>query len=261
MKKKNYVKNYRKKSFFVYFSLRLIVIMILLMNLWDQNYENVFLCILTLFLFLIPAMIEETFQIDIPSTMEIIIFLFIFSAQILGEINSFYTLFPHWDTVLHTINGFIMGAIGLSLIEILNDSEKVAIDLSPLFVAIVAFCFSMTIGVFWEFFEYGMDQIFKLDMQKDTVVTEIHSVTFDEDKLNKVHHLKVKDIVVNGKKWNYGGYLDIGLIDTMNDLFVNFIGALVFSVIGYLDGRSKNGNLENWLIKLKKRERKNEKVA
>lgn len=261
MKKKGYVKNYRKKSFFVYFSLRLIVILILLLNLFDRNYENVFLCVLTLFLFLIPAMIEETFQIDIPSMMEIIIFLFIFAAQILGEINSFYTLFPHWDTVLHTINGFIMGAIGLSLIEILNDSDKVAIDLSPLFVSIVAFCFSMTIGVFWEFFEYGMDSIFKLDMQKDTIITEIHSVTFDEKNLNRVHHLKIEDVIVNGERWDYGGYLDIGLIDTMNDLFVNFIGALVFSIIGYLDGRSKNNNLENWLIKLKKRERKNEKVA
>ena len=119
MKKKSYIKNYRAKSFFVYFSLRLIVIFILVLNLLHRNYENVFLCVLTLFLFLIPAMMEETFQIDIPSTMEIVIFLFIFAAQILGEISSFYTLFPHWDTVLHTINGFIMGAIGLSLIEIL----------------------------------------------------------------------------------------------------------------------------------------------
>lgn len=261
MKKKWYIQNYRTKSFFVYFSLRFIVILILLLNLLNRNYENVFLCILTLFLFLIPAMIEEKFQIDIPSTMEIIIFLFIFAAQILGEINSFYTLFPHWDTVLHTMNGFIMGAIGLSLIEILNDSDRIAVDLSPLFVAIVAFCFSMTIGVFWEFFEYGMDHMFKLDMQKDTIVTEIHSVSFDPEKKNKVHHVVVEEVMVNGEKWNLGGYLDIGLVDTMNDLFVNCIGAFVFSIIGYLDGRSKNKNLKNWLITLKKKERKKESVT
>lgn len=96
-----------------------------------------------------------------------------------GEISEFYLLFPFWDTVLHTINGFLAAAIGFSLVDLLNRSEKAVFSLSPLFMAIVAFCFSMTIGVVWEFFEFGMDQIGGLDMQKDTVIHTIRSVTLD----------------------------------------------------------------------------------
>lgn len=226
----------------VYFSLRFIVIFILILNILHRNYENAFICLLTLILLVIPLFIEEKFNIEIPGTLEIIIFLFIFAAEILGEINSFYTLFPKWDMILHMINGFIMGAIGLSLIELLNDSTKVSIKLSPLFIAVVSFCFSMTIGVMWEFFEFGMDHIFNLDMQKDTIVNRINSVTFDPNNLNKVHSIEVESVVVNGEKWNYGGYLDIGLIDTMNDLLVNFVGALIFSVLGYFYSKYKNND-------------------
>ena len=144
--------------------------------------------------------------------------------------------------MLHTINGFIMGAIGLSLIELLNKNENIKIMLSPIFVAIVSFCFSMTIGVLWEFFEFGMDMTFNTDMQKDYIVDKINSVKFDENNLNKVHSIEIESLIVNGEDWieKYGGYIDIGLIDTMKDLFVNFIGALTFSVIGYF--YSKNGS-------------------
>ena len=81
--------------------------------------------------------------------------LFIFSAEILGEISSFYVLFPFWDTTLHTLNGFLAAAIGFSLVDLLNRSDRVKFDLSPLFLSITAFCFSMTIGVLWEFFEFA----------------------------------------------------------------------------------------------------------
>ncbi len=223
---------FSKKLFLL---LRFVVIIILVHNIIIKNYENVFVCILTLILFVLPFFIEHKFKIEIPDFLEIIILLFIFSAEILGELNSFYTLFPNWDTILHTVNGFIMGAIGLSLIDLLNKSKETKINLSPIFVSIVAFCFSMTIGVCWEFFEFGMDNIFKLDMQKDTIINEINSVSFDEDNLNKVHHVQIDSIIINGQDWQklYGGYIDIGLIDTMEDLFVNFIGALTFSIIGY----------------------------
>ena len=132
-----------------------------------KDFSSVFLCGLTLILFLIPFWINAKLNIDIPNVMETIIFLFIFSAEILGEINNFYGNIPYWDTILHTLNGFLCAAIGFSLIDILNNSEKFHIKLSPVFVALVAFCFSMTIGVLWEFFEFGADQIFKYDMQKD----------------------------------------------------------------------------------------------
>ena len=112
---------------------------------------------------------------------------FIFSAEILGEIQSFYTIIPLWDTILHTINGFMMAAIGFAMIDILNQDPHFHINMSPLFVAFVAFCFSMTIGVIWEFFEYGMDQFFLTDMQKDWYVPNISSVLLNPSAVSYTH--------------------------------------------------------------------------
>ena len=200
-----------------------------------HRYENMFVCVLSLALFCVPMLIERSLDIDIPPLMEGIIYCFIFAAEILGEINSFYTLIPGWDTMLHTINGFLVAAVGFSLVDLFNRSERFSVKLSPLFLAIVAFCFSMTVGVLWEFFEFGMDQFFGTDMQKDFFITTINSVTLNPDGLNNVEHLPIESLVVNGQDWMEfpGGYIDIGLIDTMKDLLVNFVGAVVFSIIGF----------------------------
>lgn len=200
-----------------------------------HRYENMFVCVLSLVLFCVPMMIERSLDIDIPPVMEGIIYCFIFAAEILGEINSFYTIIPGWDTMLHTINGFLVAAVGFSLVDLFNRSERFSFKLSPLFLAIVAFCFSMTVGVLWEFFEFGADQVMGTDMQKDFIVQNINSVSLNPDGLNNVEHVKVESLVVNGEDWMEfpGGYLDIGLIDTMKDLQVNFLGAVAFSIIGY----------------------------
>lgn len=200
-----------------------------------HRYENMFVCVLSLVLFCVPMLIERSLDIDIPPVMEGIIYCFIFAAEILGEINSFYTIIPGWDTMLHTINGFLVAAVGFSLVDLFNRSERFSFKLSPLFLAIVAFCFSMTVGVLWEFFEFGADQMMGTDMQKDFIVQNINSVSLNPDGLNNVEHVKVESLLVNGEDWMEfpGGYLDIGLIDTMKDLQVNFIGAVAFSIIGY----------------------------
>ena len=200
-----------------------------------HRYENMFVCVLSLVLFCVPMLIERSLDIDIPPLMEAIIYCFIFAAEILGEINSFYTIIPGWDTMLHTINGFLVAAVGFSLVDLFNRSERFSFKLSPLFLAIVAFCFSMTVGVLWEFFEFGADQMLGTDMQKDFIVQNINSVSLNPDGLNNVEHVKVESLVVNGEDWMEfpGGYLDIGLIDTMKDLQVNFLGAVAFSIIGY----------------------------
>ena len=153
-----------RSSFFVYIFLRTLVLITMVLQIFNQNYENAFLCILTLFLMIIPSFIQVEFKIELPSTLEIIILLFIFSAEILGEIQSFYIKFPMWDTILHTLNGFLAAAIGFSLVDLMNKGTRIKFQLSPLFMAIVAFCFSMTIGVIWEFFEFGMDTFAGLDL-------------------------------------------------------------------------------------------------
>lgn len=229
----------------VYFMLRLSVILVMVAQIFNRNFENVFLCILTLALFTVPTILERRLRIDIPNTLEIIILLFIYAAEILGEIQAFYLYIPNWDTMLHTMNGFLCAAIGFSLLDILNRNEKVKFSLSPLYLALVAFCFSMTVGVMWEFFEAGMDHFFLLDMQKDTVVHQIGSVLLDPSNSNRpvVERDIVDVILVHGdgtqNALGVGGYLDIGLMDTMEDLFVNFIGAVAFSVIGYFYVRSR----------------------
>lgn len=246
-----------KSSFLVYVTLRLLVILMMILQIFNRNYENVFLCVLTLVLLLIPSLIQINLKIELPTALEITILVFIFAAEILGEIQSYYIKFPFWDTVLHTINGFLMAAIGFALVDILNRSKKFSIQLSPVFLAIVAFCFSMTIGVIWEFFEYGMDQFFGLDMQKDTVIQGFSSVLLDPTKSNiPVPVQDITEVLVNGRDLGLGGYLDIGLIDTMNDLFVNFVGAVLFSIIGYfyVKSRGKGKFARKFIPRLKSRD-------
>jgi hypothetical protein len=233
----------------VYLLLRLSVILVIIDQVRSRDYENIFLCVLTLLLFFVPSFIEKKIHVDIPDTLETIILLFIFSAEILGEIQAYYLLFPYWDTILHTVNGFLAAAIGLSLIDILNKNDKFSISLSPFFVALVAFCFSMTIGVVWELFEFAMDNFMGFDMQKDTYITSFQSVLLNPDGHNVPVKVMVDNVTINGERWK--AYIDLGLIDTMMDLLVNFIGATVFSIIGYfyIKHRGKGSFLKRFILK------------
>ena len=230
--------NESKKKITVYFIFRVLVILCMVAQILLGNVGNALICILALILFTLPSIIKKRFKIGIPGTLEAIIYCFIFATTILGEINNFYVAIPFWDTMLHTLNGFVCAGIGFSLVNLLNEnSEK--FNVSPLYIAIVAFCFSMTVGVLWEFFEYGVDKFIEKDMQKDKIVTEISSVKLNEEGKNEPVILKdiekTEIYLKDGSVVNVdGGYLDIGLNDTMKDLFVNFIGAFLFSVIGIL---------------------------
>ena len=223
----------------VFIVLRSLIILTAVLSALRQDYESVFIAVITFFLMLLPSFISRKLRIELPSTLEIILLCFIFASTILGEINKFYVRVPHWDTVLHTINGFCFAAIGFSLVDMLNRHERVSLRLSPLFLAIVAFCFSMTIGVLWEFYEYAGDRFFVLDMQKDTVIHDFNSVTLDETQNNiPIRVTDIADVAVihsdgSAQTLGLGGYLDVGIHDTMKDLLVNMVGAVVFSAIGY----------------------------
>ncbi|MGN0992744.1 MAG: hypothetical protein ACI4PE_02270 [Bacilli bacterium] len=244
----------KRSSLVVYAVLRVLVIVCMILQILKGNFENALLCLLSLFLLLVPFFIQKNFKITLPNTLEIIILLFIFSAEILGEIQNFYGIFPFWDTMLHTINGFLAAAVGFSLINLLNkNSEK--FNLSPVYLCLVAFCFSMTIGVLWEFFEFASDKVLNIDMQKDRVVDKISSVELDPEKNN--NPVVIKDIgytIIYDKEGKElakisNGYLDIGINDTMKDLIVNFIGAVVFSSLGYfyLISNGKNTFVTNFV--------------
>lgn len=235
-----------KPAFIVWCILHVLVIGVAVRAVFTKQWESFFTCMLTLILFLAPAFAEKKLHIKLPTALEISVLIFIFCAEVLGEIACFYIRYPLWDTMLHTVNGFLFAAIGFCLVDLLNENRKIKFQLSPLFLAVVAFCFSMTIGVFWEFFEFAMDHLLALDMQKDSVLTAFRSVLLDSTQRNiPVAVTGIQRTVIetaDGGQYIINGYLDTGLTDTVKDLFVNFIGAAVFSVIGgiYVQQRGKN---------------------
>ena len=244
-----------KKTLIVYLVLRALVIGILVRFIFKGNYESAFTCVLTLVLMLLPSFVSRTFHVYLPTALEIIVLVFIFCAEILGELASFYIAFPFWDSVLHCVNGFLFAAVGFAMVDFFNRSERFSLRLSPVFVAVVAFCFSMTIGVLWEFFEFGGDRVFNFDLQKDYVVHTISSVSLNPDKKNKAVEIdNITDVIVvqaDGTETSLGvgGYLDIGIIDTMKDMMINFIGAVAFSIIGYFYIKHKGkGKIASALI-------------
>ncbi|MCR4909567.1 MAG: hypothetical protein K5985_12125 [Lachnospiraceae bacterium] len=226
-----------KKTFIWYSVLRFLVFLTAIRCIFTKNWEYLAMCVLALFMFLLPSLVQKLFKIKIPALFQIIIFCFIFAAEILGEVDHFYVHIPGWDTMLHTMNGFLCAAVGFSLIDLLNRSSK-KVQLSPFYLAFMAFCFSMTVGVLWEFFECFVDITLYNDMQKDFIVQAFGSVTLDPAQNGTSIHVKdITQTIINtasGQTYTIdGGYLDIGILDTMKDLFVNFIGAVVMSTIGY----------------------------
>ena len=245
-------KETKDKSLLVYLILRLLVILCMVRQFFLGEYFNVFLCFVYLLLLFIPMFIQSKLKISIPTLFEIFIYLFIFSGTILGEINNFYGKIPHFDTILHTLNGFLATSVGLSLFYILNKNSK-NINLSPIYLCLLSFCFSMTVGVVWEVFEFSMDKFFLMDAQKDYIVDTISSVSFGNDNQVEIIRDIDKTVLYNKDgevlKEISGGYLDIGINDTMKDLIVNLIGALVFCVISYFYlVNNKNDKILNNLI-------------
>ena len=232
-------------AFWTYIILRTIVILVLIRSIFNGHFDNAIVCAFVLLLYVLPQFVENRLRVEIPSVLEIVIFVFVFMAEILGELDSYYLKYQHWDTILHTTSGFLLAAVGYSLVNLLNKSEKVRVQLSPAYLAIVAFCFSMTMGVLWEFFEFAADRWLLFDMQKDTVLSRIATVDLDPTLSNTPVVISgITDTILELADGSYyrlglGGYLDIGIYDTMEDLFVCFLGAVTFSVIAFFEERSE----------------------
>lgn len=249
-------------AFWTYVVLRFIVILILIRCILRGDIESAFVCVLVLVIYLLPQFVENRLNIDIPTTLEVIIFVFVFAAEILGELQSYFIKYSNWDTILHTSSGFLCAAVGFSLVDLLNRSDNAKVQLSPSYLAITAFCFSMTIGILWEFIEFSADRLFLLDMQKDTIVNQISSVSLDPTNSNISITVKgIKDVILvtdSGEQaLGLGGFLDIGLYDTMEDLFVNFVGAVVFSVAAFFECKSEKRPLTTALTLRRKKKPQN----
>jgi len=176
-------------------------------------------CVVGLFAMMIPSIFRRRIRLEIPSFMLIVYALFLYCAIYLGEVRNFYFIVPHWDTVLHTFSGVAIGALGFSLVNILNKTESLHLSLSPVFVALFAFGFSVSLGVIWEIYEFAADSILQTNMQKFALES---------------------------------GELLVGraaLSDTMKDLIVDVIGSFAVSVAGFFSMKYEKGWLERFQLK------------
>lgn len=205
---KNFYRS-NKISMIVTNLVRLILILIFIRSCVTGSHNNTLIVILAFILTYFPSILKKRFGVYLPKRLEITITLFIFASHVLGEINGFYDKIPWWDTMLHTTSGVILGLVGFLFVYLLNENGDKNVNLSPIFVVIVAFCFAMTMGVFWEFFEYGADRLFGFNMQK--------------------FRMPGQD----------------GLVDTMDDLIVDAVGTLVACIGGWIYMKKKKDTLFN----------------
>lgn len=176
-------------------------------------------CILGVFALMLPTFVSRKYKVQIPTNMYMLYVIFLYGAIFLGEVRNFYYNVPHWDTILHTFSGAMIGALGFSFVSLMNKEENIPLNLTPFFVAFFAFCFAVTLGVIWEIYEFTFDGILGLNMQKFAL----------EDGTGLIGRA--------------------ALSDTMKDLIVDAIGAFVMSVIGYISLKYKKGWVEKLLIK------------
>jgi len=179
-------------------------------------------CILGIIAMILPSKFFEKKKIEIPSNIYFLYVLFLYAAIFLGEVRNFYYRIPFWDLILHAFSGAMLGVLGFSIVNLLNKSDRIHVKLSPIFVAIFAFCFAVTLGVIWEVYEYLADGILGLNMQKFALENGTQLV---------------------GRR---------ALTNTMGDLMVDGVGAFVMSLIGYISLKYKKGWLEKLLIRIKK---------
>ena len=229
MKKEHYIRNIVFVCFEL-FSLFSTVFFIL-----RGEGERILLCAVTLLLLLLPPAVERIFHCRLSLSLYLVCMFYAIGAM-LGHSWKFYYLFPGWDKLLHLLGGVVFAILGTCLPWLILGKAP---D-HPLMTALFALCFSIALSVVWEFLEYGMDHFFAMDMQNDTVVHSIHSYLLG-DELGVLGSLEqIQEISIHGQDLGLGGYLDIGLIDTMNDMLVESLGALIYAVIYFLTGGKKS---------------------
>lgn len=177
--------------------LQFILFLEVLAALWGQRWFTAFFTGMIILVTLLPVLLERRFDIHIPPELQLLAIGFVFASLFLGEVRGYYTRYWWWDIALHTTSGFLLGILGFLLVHVMNEMERVEVHMKPGFVAFFAFLFALGIGALWEIFEFAMDTLLGTNMQK---------AMLDDPS---------------------------GLTDTMWDLTVDALGALVISAIGW----------------------------
>jgi VanZ family protein len=144
---------------------------------FTQRWDVVFVSITALVLTILPALFVERFQIRLPLSFLAAISVFVFATLFLGEVFDFYERYWWWDVLLHGGSAIGFGIIGFLFVFYLFEGNKYAAP--PIAIAFVAYCFAVTIGTGWEIFEFLMDQIFGLNMQKSGLVDTMWDLIVD----------------------------------------------------------------------------------
>lgn len=160
-------------------------------------------CLLGLVVINLPSFLSKKLHIEIPVILYSMYIIFLYCAIFLGEVRSFFYRIPFWDSILHSFSSLMLGAFGFMLFSILNKENIMNVKLSPFFIALFSFCFALTIGAIWELYEYALDGLLNLNMQK---------------------YISPDGVIFEGRK---------ALVDTMTDLLIDMVGALISSVVGY----------------------------
>jgi len=165
----------RRLSFFLKFSLAVGAVLMLLQGRYQAMAE----ILVILFITFLPLILGNRFAVRIPHGFETLAVIFLYMSLFLGEFSGYYTRFWWWDMVLHSGSAFILGILGFLLVYVLNEKKEVNLDLSPRFIALFAFLFAIGIGTLWEIFEFFMDQVFGLNMQKSGLVDTMWDLIVD----------------------------------------------------------------------------------
>lgn len=191
-----------------------------------EQYGRLPMAVVTLLLVAAPLVMERLLGVHIA--LPVFIFTLLYAVgPMLGFCYNLYYHVPWWDKMLHIFGGVAFALLGLFLFEKFADPQRVRRWMTVVF----ALCFSMAVAVGWEFFEYGMDTLFGMDMQDDTVITEITSYLLDGAPGEAGSIRDITAVTVNGKPLPVRGYIDIGLNDTMWDMLLETLGTLV--VVGW----------------------------
>ncbi len=203
----------------------------LVLFIFYGNHSKIALSAVTLLLLYCPQLVERLFGITLSTAVHIFA-LFYAIGPLLGHTYNFYYMIPWWDNLLHFMGGVVFALLGYYLPDLTDRQNN---RHSTLLKYLSAICLSLAAAVVWEFFEYGMDQLFHTDMQNDTIVNNITSYYFGSEPGVAGTISDIQSVIINGVDIGLDGYLDIGLHDTMIDMLVCALGMVLFCLVRLLD--------------------------
>lgn len=150
----------------VTYALQVIIALGFLAEIYERQWLSAVVVAGILLLTMLPSLIARGAKLVIPPQFELLTIAFVFASLYLGERRDFYERIWWWDLALHSTSGVLLGILGFLLVYVLNETPRVDVKMRPGFVAFFAFCFSVAVGALWEIFEFSMDQLFGMNMQK-----------------------------------------------------------------------------------------------